>query len=98
MAECINTHPNVWLSCKAEAAYARLTAPLPFLFPFLFLLPPAVWAAECTDTHPSCQFWASNSECFLNPGYMLFNCKTACEVPLCVGTDGETEPRTDAVG
>ncbi len=56
-----------------------------------------VWAAQCTDANPnSCWTWASANECTLNPGYMLMNCKTACRIPLCVGTDGEPALREGA--
>ncbi len=76
----------------------RLDASRRPLHPHSSLLTPAVWAAECTDTDLTCWFWASTDQCALNPGYMLFNCKTACRVPLCVGTDGENESRPDSVG
>ncbi len=30
------------------------------------------------NNHESCDFWADHGECDANPGYMLVNCKTAC--------------------
>lgn len=43
-----------------------------------------VLAALCAlstaqNNHGSCDFWADNGECSANPGYMLANCKTACD-------------------
>jgi hypothetical protein len=34
---------------------------------------------DCEDTHPSCPAWASNDECWINPGYMLYKCPKSCQ-------------------
>ncbi|RYG59163.1 hypothetical protein EON64_20515, partial [archaeon] len=39
-------------------------------------------ASVLTDSHESCEFWASTGECEKNPEWMLQNCRKACsEVP-----------------
>ena len=32
------------------------------------------------DQHKNCAFWAKSGECEANPGYMLKNCKTSCDL------------------
>ena len=31
--------------------------------------------AECTDLHPTCQYWAEIGECNINPAYMYTTCE-----------------------
>ena len=36
--------------------------------------------AGAQNNHPSCSDWAAAGECENNPGYMLTNCKDACDL------------------
>ena len=36
--------------------------------------------ASAQNNHPSCSDWAAAGECENNPGYMLTNCKDACDL------------------
>ena len=35
--------------------------------------------SNCLDNYDKCPTWAANSECDINPEYMLYNCKKSCK-------------------
>ena len=45
-------------------------------------------AIPCKNEHTECDHWKSKDECRSNPGYMLYNCRKACEtcIDIHVGT------------
>ena len=52
--------------------------------------PEVVPPPPCTNTHGSCEYWASISECELNPSYMLKHCCEVCtgSLPLAAFSSG----------
>ena len=36
-------------------------------------------SSDCVDYNENCNFWAETGECAKNPGYMLPNCRQACD-------------------
>lgn len=51
--------------------------------------------SSCTDNHASCSSWSSRSECYNNPGYMLKNCRKACNnCGPCEDTKDECKTRS----
>jgi len=43
--------------------------------------------SNCTDEYSSCQEWADNGECEINPEFMLYNCKKSCKVCSLTGDE-----------
>jgi hypothetical protein len=43
--------------------------------------------SDCEDTDEGCELWATEGECYNNPGYMLTGCPKACN--LCVSGEDE---------
>mmetsp|Transcript_34633 Transcript_34633/g.81651 ORF Transcript_34633/g.81651 Transcript_34633/m.81651 type:complete len:549 (-) Transcript_34633:247-1893(-) len=51
----------------------------------------------CEDDHENCGVWADSGECDANPGYMLTNCKKACNVCKSTATNGMKSKTDNAV-
>ena len=63
--------------CLQGAPLARAMAPPSRTCALLLSI---ALVADAQNNHPSCSDWAAAGECENNPGYMLTNCKDACDL------------------